>query len=97
MAKPDRDRAGDLLACSFCGKSQAQVVKLIAGPGVYICNECIDLCNEIIQEEVGHGGRTARPDDAEVEAAARAAQDALSRLRALALRRRAHPEPAGSD
>ena len=42
---------GDLLKCSFCGKSQKQVKKLIAGPGVYICDECIDLCNEIIEEE----------------------------------------------
>ena len=43
---------GDLLKCSFCGKSQKQVKKLIAGPGVYICDECIDLCNEIIEEEL---------------------------------------------
>ena len=42
----------DLLKCSFCGKSQKQVKKLIAGPGVYICDECIDLCNEIIEEEL---------------------------------------------
>ena len=42
---------GELLKCSFCGKSQKQVRKLIAGPGVYICDECIDLCNEIIEEE----------------------------------------------
>jgi ATP-dependent Clp protease ATP-binding subunit ClpX len=42
----------DLLKCSFCGKSQKQVKKLIAGPGVYICDECIDLCNEIIIEEL---------------------------------------------
>ena len=42
----------DLLKCSFCGKSQKQVRKLIAGPGVYICDECIDLCNEIIEEEL---------------------------------------------
>jgi ATP-dependent Clp protease ATP-binding subunit ClpX len=42
----------ELLKCSFCGKSQKQVKKLIAGPGVYICNECIDLCNEIIEEEL---------------------------------------------
>ncbi len=44
---------GELLKCSFCGKSQKQVKKLIAGPGVYICDECIELCNEIIEEEVG--------------------------------------------
>jgi len=42
----------ELLKCSFCGKSQKQVKKLIAGPGVYICDECIDLCNEIIDEEL---------------------------------------------
>jgi len=44
---------GELLKCSFCGKSQKQVKKLIAGPGVYVCDECIELCNEIIEEEVG--------------------------------------------
>ncbi|MGH3730952.1 MAG: ATP-dependent Clp protease ATP-binding subunit ClpX [Micromonosporaceae bacterium] len=47
---------GDLLKCSFCGKSQKQVKKLIAGPGVYICDECIDLCNEIIEEELSDSG-----------------------------------------
>src|SRR6187397_3210063 len=47
---------GDLLKCSFCGKSQKQVKKLIAGPGVYICDECIDLCNEIIEEELNETG-----------------------------------------
>ncbi|MCY4650414.1 MAG: ATP-dependent Clp protease ATP-binding subunit ClpX [bacterium] len=46
----------DLLKCSFCGQSQKQVLKLIAGPGVYICNECIDLCNEIIDEETSSDG-----------------------------------------
>jgi ATP-dependent Clp protease ATP-binding subunit ClpX len=44
--------ANEQLLCSFCGKSQRQVKKLIAGPGVYICDECIDLCNEIIDEEL---------------------------------------------
>ncbi|HDH03732.1 MAG TPA: ATP-dependent Clp protease ATP-binding subunit ClpX [Actinobacteria bacterium] len=48
---PKFGEGGDLLKCSFCGKSQKQVKKLIAGPGVYICDECIDLCNEIIEEE----------------------------------------------
>ena len=47
--------SGELLKCSFCGKSQKQVKKLIAGPGVYICDECIDLCNEIIEEELTEG------------------------------------------
>ncbi|MGA0866532.1 MAG: ATP-dependent Clp protease ATP-binding subunit ClpX [Candidatus Nanopelagicaceae bacterium] len=44
--------SGDLLKCSFCGKTQKQVKKLIAGPGVYICDECIDLCNEILEDEL---------------------------------------------
>ena len=41
---------------SFCGKTQEQVRKLVAGPGVYICDECIELCNEIIEEEIGEEG-----------------------------------------
>jgi len=41
----------ETLRCSFCGKSQKEVKKLIAGNGVYICNECVSLCNEIIEEE----------------------------------------------
>ncbi|WP_300079246.1 ATP-dependent Clp protease ATP-binding subunit ClpX [Propioniciclava sp.] len=48
---PRIGETSDLLKCSFCGKSQKQVRKLIAGPGVYICDECIELCNEIIEEE----------------------------------------------
>src|SRR2546430_15199538 len=50
MAKHGDDRSGNLV-CSFCGKSQDEVRKLIAGPTVYICDECIDLCNDIIAEE----------------------------------------------
>jgi ATP-dependent Clp protease ATP-binding subunit ClpX len=50
MARPTEQN--EQLLCSFCGKSQRQVKKLIAGPGVYICDECIDLCNEIIEEEL---------------------------------------------
>jgi ATP-dependent Clp protease ATP-binding subunit ClpX len=53
----------DLLKCNFCGKSQKQVRKLIAGPGVYICDECIGLCNEIIEEELSE----STPDQAELE------------------------------
>jgi len=49
---PRLSESGELFKCSFCGKSQKQVRKLIAGPGVYICTECIDLCNEIIDEEL---------------------------------------------
>ena len=61
--------SGDLLKCSFCGKSQKQVKKLIAGPGVYICDECIDLCNEIIEEELAEGsdlGLTDLPKPREI-------------------------------
>ena len=50
-------RVSELLKCSFCGKTQRQVKKLIAGPGVYICDECIDLCNEIIEEELAEAER----------------------------------------
>ncbi|MEB3324983.1 MAG: ClpX C4-type zinc finger protein, partial [Cyanobacteriota bacterium] len=61
------------LKCSFCGKSQDQVRKLIAGPGVYICDECIDLCNEILDEELveGQGGHGHRPS---AEASRKSAQ-----------------------
>ncbi|MEZ2122838.1 MULTISPECIES: ATP-dependent Clp protease ATP-binding subunit ClpX [unclassified Corynebacterium] len=63
--------SSDLLKCSFCGKSQKQVKKLIAGGGVYICDECIELCNEIIEEEMGQSteaaeetsGRLPRPTE----------------------------------
>ena len=50
---------GDLVKCSFCGKTQKQVKKLIAGPGVYICDECIDLCNDIIAEELSETGEVS--------------------------------------
>ncbi|BAU96720.1 ATP-dependent protease ATP-binding subunit ClpX [Corynebacterium suranareeae] len=53
--------SADLLKCSFCGKSQKQVKKLIAGGAVYICDECIELCNEIIEEELGQ----VQPDEQE--------------------------------
>jgi len=53
MADKDNNKEEDkLLLCSFCGKNQNEVRKLIAGPSVYICNECIDLCNDIIKEEI---------------------------------------------
>jgi len=52
LSSDNRKKSDDFLRCSFCGKSQNQVKKLIAGPGVYICNECVDLCNEIIDEEL---------------------------------------------
>ena len=49
--RPDRD-SEKLLYCSFCGKSQHEVKKLIAGPSVYVCDECVELCNDIISEEL---------------------------------------------
>ncbi len=57
----DKKRGGRFLSCSFCGKSQDQVRKLIAGPRVYICDECIELCNEIIVEEFEKGPHVKTP------------------------------------
>ncbi len=74
--------ASDLLKCSFCGKAQNQVVKLIAGPGVYICDECVDLCNDIITEEVGGAPKAVLVT--EIESAAGEAHQAIERLRVLA-------------
>src|SRR5256714_3541545 len=54
-------RTDDTLRCSFCGKSQNEVKKLIAGPTVYICNECIDICNEIITDDQQAESVAARP------------------------------------
>ena len=66
----DTDDNGKLLYCSFCGKSQHEVKKLIAGPSVFICDECVDLCNDIIREEVrennGEAGDSALPVPAEI-------------------------------
>jgi len=55
--------AAEALRCSFCGKNRQMVVRLVAGPGVYICNECVDLCNQIIAEELAPrtGGRDDPP------------------------------------
>ena len=54
--------SGDLLKCSFCGKSQKQVQQLIAGPAVYICDECVELCNEIIEERAAEAGEGTQPE-----------------------------------
>ncbi|MBW4699461.1 MAG: ATP-dependent protease ATP-binding subunit ClpX [Aphanocapsa lilacina HA4352-LM1] len=56
------------LKCSFCGKSQEQVRKLIAGPGVYICDECVELCNEILDEELFEGATQPQPQPTKVKA-----------------------------
>lgn len=58
MTDKRKDGSGKLLYCSFCGKSQHEVRKLIAGPSVYICDECVDLCNDIIREEIKEVSRT---------------------------------------
>lgn len=58
MTDKRKDGSGKLLYCSFCGKSQHEVRKLIAGPSVYICDECVDLCNDIIREEIKKWRRT---------------------------------------
>ena len=53
-----KNEDGKLLYCSFCGKSQHEVRKLIAGPSVFICDECVELCNDIIREELEDAGET---------------------------------------
>lgn len=70
MTDKRKDGSGKLLYCSFCGKSQHEVRKLIAGPSVYICDECVDLCNDIIREEIKevapHRERSAPPTPHEI-------------------------------
>src|SRR5262252_9657815 len=71
MVERRRDESNGNLCCSFCGKSQKEVKKLIAGPTVYICDECIALCNDIIAEEVEkdepHGGSAPIPKPEEIK------------------------------
>ena len=70
MTEKRKDGSGKLLYCSFCGKSQHEVRKLIAGPSVYICDECVDLCNDIIREEIKevapHRERSSLPTPHEI-------------------------------
>ena len=94
---PMLGHTSDVMPCSFCRKSQHHVAKLIAGPGVHICDDCVDLCTRIIEEEVGARPSPRPPTDDEIEDAARAVNDALSRLRTLALRRQATREPPASE
>ena len=88
MADSDGDKKGDkLLYCSFCGKSQHEVRKLIAGPSVFVCDECVELCNEIIREEA----RTLRRQRRQVHAILRrkrSAPDWMTMLLARPKRRR---------
>ena len=62
MSKSAGSDSKNTLYCSFCGKSQHEVRKLIAGPTVFICDECVDLCNDIIREEVQESGGNAQQD-----------------------------------
>ncbi len=65
----NKSSEGKILYCSFCGKSQHEVRKLIAGPSVYVCDECVELCNDIIREELedaGTGGRENLPNPREI-------------------------------
>ncbi|MDX2411556.1 MAG: ClpX C4-type zinc finger protein, partial [Woeseiaceae bacterium] len=65
----NKNEDGKLLYCSFCGKSQHEVRKLIAGPSVFICDECVELCNDIIREEledVGEAGNDKLPKPMEI-------------------------------
>ncbi|MCX7901604.1 MAG: ATP-dependent Clp protease ATP-binding subunit ClpX, partial [Burkholderiaceae bacterium] len=70
----DKKSSGEkLLYCSFCGKSQHEVKKLIAGPSVFICDECIELCNDIIRDEtnaeaMAGAGRSELPTPSEIKA-----------------------------
>ena len=97
MARPTD--TNEQLLCSFCGKSQRQVKKLIAGPGVYICDECIDLCNEIIDEELA---APATLDVANIpkprrSTSARRVRDRPGQRQAHALRGRLQPLQARAD
>ena len=58
-------RASNLTMCSFCGKSHSEVKKLIAGPGVYICNDCVDVCSDILQKELGEPQKKSKSSNAE--------------------------------
>ena len=79
---------GTNLACSFCGKSQKEVKKLIAGPTVYICDECIELCNDIIAEEASRDserGSSSVPKPREIKAFLDQYVADLRRYRAIAI------------
>ena len=68
---------GEVVSCSFCGKSQKEVKKLVAGPGVYVCDECISLCNDILVEE---GHLSTLPATADAVALPRAELTAVVRV-----------------
>ena len=93
--------SADLLKCSFCGKSQKQVQQLIAGPGVYICDECVELCNEIIEERLAEAGETESgefdlPKPKEIFSLPRGVRHRPGAREERALRRGLQPLQAGS-
>ena len=109
MAEKKGSSSEKTLYCSFCGKSQHEVKKLIAGPSVFICDECIDLCNEVIRDELPSGelGREARsdlPTPAEIKANLDnyvIGQEVAKRTLAVAVynhyKRLRHKDKAGKD
>ncbi|MFA9285526.1 MULTISPECIES: ATP-dependent Clp protease ATP-binding subunit ClpX [unclassified Comamonas] len=111
MAEKKGSSSEKTLYCSFCGKSQHEVKKLIAGPSVFICDECINLCNDIVRDEVaaeGKEGEKAKGNDLPTPAEIKAAldnyvigQDPAKRTLAVAVynhyKRLAHKDKAGKD
>ncbi|QMV72822.1 ATP-dependent Clp protease ATP-binding subunit ClpX [Comamonas piscis] len=111
MAEKKGSSSEKTLYCSFCGKSQHEVKKLIAGPSVFICDECINLCNDIVRDEVaaeGKEGEKAKGDDLPTPAEIKATldnyvigQDPAKRTLAVAVynhyKRLAHKDKAGKD
>ena len=87
MSEKKGSAGNKLLHCSFCNKSQHEVRKLIAGPSVFVCDECIDLCNDIIREEAQANAvrarETARTRRVESDRAEGTAQDARANLVSL--------------
>lgn len=79
------------LKCSFCGKSQEQVRKLIAGPGVYICDECVELCNEILEEELMPSNRS-QPSHSAVKSNPRPSKKTSSTRKPLSLSKLPKPK-----
>ena len=95
MSEDRQGRSGDsnkILYCSFCGKSQHEVRKLIAGPSVFICDECVELCNDIIREELEEKAQSARSSLPKPREATLAAQ--IDRTRARLLLAEAQPAEA---
>jgi hypothetical protein len=84
-ASPAAESRADTMCCSFCGKEQDAIAKLIAGPGVFICNECVDLCNHILADELVPRvpGWAERPDDELLSGLARV-QTVVSQVEASA-------------